>query len=507
MERVLQDQPVEKATQLWLISERAGLAQGKASGGVTAGRRKLQEGVPVGESAKTFRPYSLAQGILLPPDLRDWVPAGHLAHLISDLVEDSLDLSRIYGAYGELRGAPPYDPRLLTKLLLYGYATGVFSSRRIERAVHESIPFRYLAGNQLPDHKTISEFRRIHLAALMGLFDQVLEICRRAGLVELGHVALDGTKIKANANKHKAMSYAGMQEREPKYEQVVREWLARAEAEDQAEDRLYGKDRRGDELPEEFQHAESRLRKLREAKAALEREAREAAATAAAEKAQAAQLPADEVQARADAAAQDAVPKPKAQRNFTDPESRIMVNGDKAFIQGYNCQTAVDDTDHQVIVARGVSNQAADNPLLLPMVVAVAWSTGEIPQCISADAGYGAAANVLALEAVGIDAYLAQGREGRYRYGETVADEPSPGTLSAQQRMAEKLRSEPGHAVYKRRKHVVEPPYGFIKQSLGFRQFLLRGLEKANGEWSLVTTAYNLTRLHASGRAGLAANT
>ena len=442
LKRVLQDQPGEKATQLWLVPEKVGLALGTKSAGGAVGRRRLQEGVLVGESAKTFRPYSLAQGLLLPLDLREWVPAGRLAHLVSDVVENSLDLSRIYGAYGELRGAPPYDPRLLTKLLLYGYATGVYSSRRIERAVHESIPFRYLAGNQMPDHKTISEFRRIHLGALMGLFDQVLVICRRAGPVELGHVALDGTKVKANASKHKAMSYAGMQEREPKYERVVREWLARAEAEDQTEDRLYGKDWRGDELPEEFQHAESRLRKLREAKEALEAEAREAAATAAAEKAQAAQLEADEVQARADAAAKEAVPKPKAQRNFTDPESRIMVNGDKAFIQGYNCQTAVADTQHHVIVARGVSNQAADNPLLLPMVVAVAWSTGEIPRCISADAGYGAAANVLALEEIGIDAYLAQTREARYRHGETVTEEPSPGALSAKQRMAQKLRSE-----------------------------------------------------------------
>src|SRR6266851_3295502 len=252
------------------------------------------DGEPLGAGAeKTFRPYDPNQILLLPPNLSEWLPAGHLARLIHELVDKVLELSPIYASYGERRGAPPYDPRLLLKLLLYGYASGVFSSRRLERAAQELVPCRYLTADQQPDHWTISEFRRRHLGVVKDLFGQVLEVCQEAGLVKLGHVALDGTKVKANASKHKAMSYGRVRERESEYAQIVAGWLRRAEEIDQAEDAEFGKDRRGDELPEELQRAETRLRKLREAKAAIEKRAKEQ---------------------------ERAVPADKDQHNFTDPD-------------------------------------------------------------------------------------------------------------------------------------------------------------------------------------------
>jgi transposase len=425
-------------------------------------------------SPKTFRPYDAKQILLLPPDLSEWVPAGHLARLVDDLVENMLDLSAIYADYSEVRGAPPYDPRLLTKVVLYGYANGVFSSRRLERAVTEHLPFRYLSANQLPDHKTISEFRRRHLGSLRGMFQQVLQLCQKAGLVELGHVSLDGTKIKANASKYKAMSYGRMKEREAEYERIVNQWFERAEAIDQAEDDKFGPDRRGDELPEELQRAETRLARLKEAQAELEREAKEAGQQA---------------------------PPDKAQYNFTDPESAIMLGGDKAFVQGYNCQLVVDDTPHHIVVAAQVTNQAADNPHLLEMVIATSLNCGEVvPEKISADAGYGCEDNINAMAALGIDAYLAQRKDNHSQRNPPAPRGRIPDNLGVRERMGRKLRTRPGRVLYARRKHVVEPVIGIVKQAIGFRQFLLRGLDKVGGEWDLVLTAYNLRRLHDSGR-------
>ena len=421
---------------------------------------------------KSFRPYDPNQILLLSPNLAEWLPAGHLARLINELVDNVLDLSAVYASYLELRGAPPYDPRLLLKLLLYGYASGVFSSRRLERAAQELVPCRYLTADQQPDHKTISEFRRRHLKVLEELFRQVLKVCQKAGLVKLGHVALDGTKIKANASKHKAMSYGRMKEREAEYERIVKGWLEQAEATDRAEDEEFGEDRRGDELPEELQRAESRLRKLREANAELEREAQEEGRAAPAE---------------------------QEQRNFSDPESRIMVNGEKAFVQAYNCQLAVDDTPHHVVLAAEVSNQAADNPQLLPMLITTALNAGEVPDKISADAGYSRETNLIVLNELGIDAYIAIDK-GLHSRPESSPRGRIPRSAGPRERMRRKTRTKKGRAVYKRRKHVAEPPFGFIKQGLGFRQFLLRGLEKVSGEWKLVTMAYNLRRLHDSGR-------
>ena len=421
---------------------------------------------------KTFRPYAPDQILLLPTDLSERVPAGHLARLVDDLVENALDLRPIYETYTEMRGAPPYDPRVLLKILLYGYSNGIFSSRRLERATIEHVPFRFLSANQTPDHWTISNFRLVHRVALKGMFDQVLQLCQEVGMVKLGHVAIDGTKIKANASKHKAMSYGGIKERQPRYEQIAEEWLRRAEEIDAAEDAEFG-DKRGDELPEELQRAETRLARLKQAKAAIEKRAKE--------------------EGRAE-------PENREQYNFTDPESRIMLGGDKAFVQGYNCQLAVDDTPYHVIVAAEISNQAADNPHLLEMVVATSLNTGEVPDKISGDAGYGSENNIITMDALKIDSYLAQAKQKHTDYHQPGPRGRIPNSATPRERMARKNRTKKGRLLYARRKHVVEPAFGIIKQAMGFRQFLLRGLTKVDMEWSLVGAAYNLRRLHDSGR-------
>ena len=428
---------------------------------------------------KVFRDYNPNQIRLLPQELSEWVPAGHLARLVDDLVENVLNLTPIYASYKVARGAPPYHPKLLLKLLLYGYAVGIYSSRRLERAAQELVPCRYLTADQQPDHWTISEFRRRHLGAVRELFGQVLDVCQEAGLVKLGHVALDGTKLKANASKHKAMSYGRVRERQSEYEQIVEGWLRRAEETDQAEDREFGKDRRGDELPEELQRAETRLRKLRAAKAALEKRAQEQGQPA----------PAD-----------------KDQHNFSDPDSRIMLNSDKAFVQAYNCQLMVDDSEHHIVVATGVSNQAADNPHLLPMLVETEVNLGAIPKKISADAGYARESNLYLLDNLPIDGYVAIDKDKHSRH-EAAPRGRIPKAAGLRERMRRKTRTKKGRKVYARRKHVVEPVFGFIKQALGFRQFLLRGLDKVPAEWELINLAYNLRRLHASGRRQVAVAT
>jgi transposase len=263
--------------------------------------------------AKTFRPYEPDQMLLMPPALADWVPEDHLARFVSDLVE-SLDLTAIEDTYAEERGFPPYHPRMMTKVLLYAYATGTYSSRKVARRLVEDVAMRFLAAGNEPDFRTLSDFRKRHSAALAGLFTQVLRLCRRAGLVKLGQVAIDGTRVKANASKHKAMSYGRMGEKEAALQAEIAELLRRAEQADRDEDARYGPGRRGDELPAELARRESRLQKIREAKAALEAEAREQVA-------QAGKDPAH------------ATPAPKAQRNFTDPESKIQKTPD-GFIQG-----------------------------------------------------------------------------------------------------------------------------------------------------------------------------
>ena len=428
--------------------------------------------------SKTYLPYEPDQQLLLPAALQEWLPDDHLAYFISDVV-DQLDMSEITARYErERRGGPPYHPRMMVKVLLYGYCVGVASSRRIAQRLHEDIAFRVLAANNTPDFRTISDFRKDNLDALSGLFIQVLALCQRAGLVKLGHVALDGTKVKANASKHKAMSYGRMKEREAQLAAEVAELLRQAQAADDEEDRRYGKDKRGDELPEELAFREGRLEKIREAMAALEAEAQAAAE-----------------QAEAEGGKRPGVPEDKAQRNFTDAESRIIpAPGGKDFLQGYNCQAVVDSA-HQVIVAARATNQTSDKQQAVAMMEETIDNVGAVPREVSADAGYYSAKAVNELYALGVDPFVAPEQT---RHGRVVPPAPRgriPSHLSPRDRMRRKLQTRRGRQRYALRMQTVEPVFGQIKQGRGFRQFLLRGLEKVNGEWSLICTGHNLLKL------------
>ena len=432
--------------------------------------------------SKTFRPYDPEQQLLLPAALQEWLPEDHLAYFISDVV-DQLALSVITIRYqGEERGGPPYNPRMMVKVLLYGYCTGVASSRRIAQRLHEDIAFRVLAANNTPDFRTISDFRKDHLAALADLFHQVLELCREAGLVKLGHVALDGTKVRANASKHKAMSYGRMKEKEAQLAGEVAELLRRAEEVDEEEDRRYGRDKRGDELPEELSFREGRLRKIREAKAALE-----------------AQAKAEAEQAESEGKGHPGVPDDKAQRNFTDPDSRIMPGpGGRDFQQSYNCQAVVDSA-HQVIVAARATDQASDKGQAVAMVEEVIGNMGAVPGEVSADAGYYSAKRVEELCRLGVDPFIAAEKTRHGTRPEPAPRGRIPKGLSARDRMRRKLRTKRGRERYALRMETVEPVFGQIKQGRGFRQFLLRGLEKVNREWLLICAGHNLLKLFRHG--------
>jgi len=436
--------------------------------------------------SKTFRPYEPDQDFLMPASMRDWLPSDHLAYFISDVV-DQLDLLAILVRYAsEERGYPPYHPAMMVKVLLYAYCIGVPSSRKIEKRLCEDIAFRVLAANNTPDFRTISDFRKDHLKALSGLFLQVLKLCQKAGLVKLGHVALDGTKIKANASKHKAMSYKRMKEEEARLKDEVATLMKKAEAVDEEEDCRYGKDRRGDELPKELAFRESRLKKIREAREALEAEAkREAGADAAAGKKH---------------KKHTGLPDDKAQRNFTDPESRIMPEpGGKHFIQAYNAQAAVDSA-HQVIVAAEVTNKPADRGQAEPMIEAVKGNTGRLPRQMSADAGYFSSDAVNNLTARGIDVYMPPDKMSHRTALPPAPRGRIPKHLSIADRMRRKLRTKNGKERYGLRKELPEPVFGQIKQARGFRQFLLRGEDKADGEWKIICAGHNLLKLFGAHR-------
>ena len=427
--------------------------------------------------SKTFRPYDPQQQLLLPAALQEWLPEDHLAYFISDVV-DQLDLSAITARYEEQRGGPPYHPRMLVKVLLYGYCNGVASSRRIARRLHEDIVFRVLAANNTPDFRTVSDFRKDHLAALGELFLQVLELCRQAGLVKLGHVVLDGTKVKANASRNKAMSYGQMKEKEAQLEAEVAELLRRAEETDEEEDQRYGPDRRGDELPEELAFRESRLRKIREAKATLEAEAQAAAETA-----------------EAEGKEHPGVPDDKAQRNFTDPDSRIMpMPGGRDFQQAYNCQAVV-DSERQVIVSARATNIPSDKQQAVTMIEETISNAGIVPTEVSADAGYYSAKAVDDLNALGIDPFIAPDKTRHGTRPEPAPRGRIPNNLSPRDRMRRKLRTRRGRERYALRMQTVEPVFGQIKQGRGFRQFLLRSQEKVNREWQIICTGHNLLKL------------
>ena len=424
--------------------------------------------------AKTYRPYVPEQDLLLPPSLRDWLPEDHLAFFVSDLI-DQLDLSAITKRYeDEERGYPPYHPVMLTKVLVYGYCVGVFSSRKIQRRLIEDVAFRVLAAGNEPDFRTIADFRKTHLTALKGFFEQVLRLAREMGAPRVGRVALDGSKIKANASKHKAMSYGRMREKPRQLREEVNDLLAQAEAVDAAEDAEHGVDRRGDELPAELQRRESRLKRIREAKRALEARAKEEAAARG--------EPAD-----------SAKPDAKAQYNFTDPESRIM-KGPDGFVQAYNVQVAVDEL--QLIVGQAVTQETNDKKQLMPMITAIAQQSGDTPSQLLADAGYCSDVNLAAVADTPIDAYISTRKQKHGERPGPCPRGPLPKTATIVDRMCRKLHTKAGAAVYAARKGIVEPVIGQIKHARGFRQFLLRGFDKVQGEWSLVCTTHNILKLY-----------
>jgi transposase len=429
---------------------------------------------------KSYRPYYPDEELLLPPSLRDGLPENHLAYFVSD-VADNLDLSGMDAVYGnEKRGQPPYDPLMMTKVLLYGYCVGVFSSRRIERRLVEDIAFRVLAAGNQPNFRTVSDFRKIHLVTLEGLFEQVLKIALEAGAMKVGRVAVDGTKVKANASKHKAMSYDRMQEKEKQLKAEVKQLLAQAEAADAAEDQQYGKDRRGDELPAELQRRETRIKKIQEAKRAVEQRARDKAVAEGA----------DPKQAR---------PKDKDQNNFTDPQSRIMKGAD-GIVQAYNAQAAV-EPKLQLIVGQTVTQAANDKEQLMPMLATMEEQSGQRPDDVLADSGYCSEKNLEALDSEEnpqrrIDGYIATERQKHDEYKEPCPKGPLPKGATRVDRMRRKLKTKAGKAVYAARKAIVEPVFGQIKQARGFRQFLLRGIDKVRGEWSMVCLTHNILKMY-----------
>ncbi|MEX2659183.1 MAG: IS1182 family transposase [Acidimicrobiales bacterium] len=450
---------------------------------------------------KTFRPYDPHQVFLLPPSIDDWLPEGHLARFVSELVDEVIDLEPFLASYTEGRGFPPYDPRLMIKLLVYGYVTGVRSSRGIEKACHDDVAFRFLAANVAPDHRSVARFRRRHLDALKGLFLESLLLCRKAGLVRMGRVALDGSKVRANASRRKAMSYKRMTEREADLARQIDDMMAEAEATDTAEDERFGPDGRDDDLPGEMARRESRLVKIRKAKADLEAEAAARAAAKAEERSRRrGGDKADAARAGEEAAAQ-AAPEDKAQRNFTDPDSRIMKTSDNSFHQCYNAQAVVDDA-HQVIVATRVGNSSADAPTFASMLNETITNCGTAPAQVLADAGYFSETNVAAAAQAGVDVLIAT---GRLKHGEVIPPAPRgriPNDATVKQRMARKLRTKRGKAAYARRKAIVEPVFGQIDTCQGGKRVLLRGLDAADAEWALLAACHNLRKLF--GHTGLA---
>ncbi len=496
--------------------------------------------------AKTFRPWQPEQTTLLPPSPREWLSEDHQVYFLLDLV-DELDLSSILipAQSKDPRGEKGFDPRMMTLLLLYAYCVGIISSRRIERACYEDLAFRVLTGNQQPDHSRISEFRRRNLDALSELFVQILRLCQKAGMVSLGHVALDGTKVQANASKRKAMSHERMLRAEKQLQQEINALMRKAEILDAQEDRRYGKGNRGSDLPDELRRRQDRLARIRQARKEMEAETAAAAARQRHEEAEEARgkaaaareadSPAAEqaeldrnvevAAAKAEAAREKAIetaesaglespdleplaavamprrglarkadgtPTKKSQRNFTDPESHLMQTGG-SYLQGYNCQLAV-DSDHQVIVAVGVSNQPPDVEHLEPMLQRIATSAGALPTVMTMDAGYWSEDNANACADQGIDAYIAT---GRLPHGQPPPPKrgPLPRNADAKARMTRKLKSKRGSRIYGQRKAIVEPVNGQIKEARGLRRFLLRGLEKVNGEWHLIAATHNLLKL------------
>jgi transposase len=428
--------------------------------------------------AKTYRPYCPDQMFLLPPSLRDWLPENHLSYFVSDII-DSLNLEAIESYYEKSdRGQPPYHPRMMTKVLVYAYCVGIYSSRKIQKRLVEDVAFRVLAAGNQPDFRTISDFRKIHYRALEDIFQQVLRLAMKSGAIKLGSVALDGSKMKANASKHKAMSYGRMKAEERTLRKEVKKLLARAKAADDEEDTWYGKDKSGDELPEELNRRESRLKRIREAKRALEQQAREEA----------------EESGKSKEEAKKAKPKDKAQYNFSDPESRIM-KGSDGFVQAYNAQVAVESIS-QLIVGQTVTQEPNDKQQVAPMVANIKKQAGKKPKEMLADSGYCSEQNLKYLEKKNIDAYVATDRKKHGSQRVACKRGPLPKGATRVDKMKRKLQTKEGAEIYAARKSIVEPVFGQIKHARGFRQFLMRGVEKVKAEWALVCATHNILKMY-----------
>jgi transposase len=445
--------------------------------------------------ARKFRPWTPDQNYLFPPSPQDWLPQNHLVYFLLE-VSEQIDIAPITNDYDSTQGGqPPFHPRMMLVLLLYSYCVGVFSSRKIMARCETDVAFRVIVGEDIPGFQRISEFRRRHLQHMQSLFIEVLALCREVGLLKVGRLALDGTKVKANASRHKAMSYDRMTSEEQRLQQEIDELLKQAQAADDADDEQHGS-ARDDELPEELARRETRLQKIQEAKAALEEQARRKAA------AHAAKLEAAGGKPRKNP--DDAVPQPKDQRNFTDPESKIMKTSNKGFDQCGNAQAVANEA--QVIVAADVTDQANDSRQVEPMVDQTLDNLDEIGVeenigAFTADAGYFSEENVTHLEQNDRinEAYVATGRLKHHERAAAVPKGRPPSGLTIKEKMARKLRTKKGAAEYARRKAIVEPPFGQIKHCRGFRQFLLRGLRQMQGEWKLVCLTHNLLKMFRSG--------
>jgi transposase len=432
----------------------------------------------------SYLPYEPLQQMLLPEALQDWLPEGHLAYFISDAV-DGLDLSAFHARYAT--GGPrnqPFHPAMMVKVLVYAYASGVFSSRKIAKKLHEDVAFRVLAAANFPAHRTISDFRALHLKELSELFVQVVHLAREMGLVKLGTVAVDGTKVKANASRHKAMSYAHMLKAEAELKAQIAALLNRAKSADEAE-----KNEPELDIPAEIARRQDRLNAIAQARARLEQRQREADLSRGRSEDDDRKPKGKDGKPKGGRYKRDfGVPKDEAQENFTDPDSRIMKRAGGGFDAGYNAQTAVDDAAH-IIVAAELTNSASDAGELPVMLQAIKANLGELPQQALADTGYRSEQILQGLDGCGIDLVVALGREGKQQLHFDADKYPRTAEMAA------KLQSDVGKAAYRRRKWIAEPPNGWVKNVMGFRQFSLRGLERVKAEWKLVCMALNLRRM------------
>jgi len=433
----------------------------------------------------TFRPYQPDQMFLLPPSPREWLPEEHLAYFISETV-DRLDLSAFYRRYeGDGRRNQPFEPRMMVKVLLYGYATGTFSSRKLAKKLEEDVAYRVLGAGNFPAHRTIAEFRQLHVKEFQELFVQVVRIAAEAGVIRLGTLAVDGSKVRANASKHKAMSYGRMKTEQERLRHEIAELTERAAREDAEEDRIYGEERRGDELPEELRRREGRVAKIEAAMHRLRARQAEEDRKKGRHEGDDRKSPRGGPKFKREFGE----PEEKSQDNFTDPDSRIM-KSKGSFKQCYNAQIAVEEGS-QLVVATGLTQSAGDNRQLLPLVERARANTGKQPERVLGDSGYRDEKSFEQLEQQGIDAYISLGREGK-----AISQEPAVES-EASLRMGAKLESEAGRSIYRRRKGIVEPVFGWAKERLGFRRFSLRGYEQVSSEWDLVCLAVNLKRLNA----------